>query len=84
MPNDERESGDDLDFIDDLETRTSNRNSSVLSEKPTARITRQFSFGSKSTDSPSLPKRNQPITSSAPSTLSKKNLEEDDKKEVYV
>lgn len=54
--------------------------SSTITDK-TTQLTRQFSFGSKSTDSPSLPKRNQPITSSAPSTLLKKNLEE---KEVYV
>lgn len=47
------------------------------------RLTRQFSFTSKSTDSPSLPKRNQPATVSAPSTLTKK-LEQDDKKEIYV
>lgn len=81
---DDKESGDELESLDnDLEMRPSvNRNSSVLSDK--TRISRQFSFGSKSTDSPSLPKRNQPITSSAPSTLNKKNLEEDDKKEVYV
>lgn len=48
------------------------------------RLTRQFSFGSsKTTDSPSLPKRNQPTTLSAPTTLTKK-LEPDDKKEIYV
>lgn len=60
--------------------RSINRNSSTVSDKST-QLQRQFSFGSKSTDSPSLPKRNQPITSSAPSTLIKKSLEE---KEVYV
>lgn len=61
--------------------RSINRNSSTVSDKSTTQLQRQFSFGSKSTDSPSLPKRNQPITSSAPTTLIKKSLEE---KEVYV
>lgn len=57
------------------------RNNSITNR--VSRFARQLSFNSKS-DSPSLPKRNQPITSSAPSTLTKKNLESDDKKEVYV
>lgn len=63
--------------------RTINRTNSIASNKAT-RLTRQLSFGAKSTDSPSLPKRNQPINSSAPSTLTKKGLEEDGKKEIYV
>lgn len=74
---------DDVEISADNYTdnnRSINRNSSTVSDKPT-QLQRQFSFGSKSTDSPSLPKRNQPITSSAPSTLIKKSLEE---KEVYV
>lgn len=58
-------------------------NSNFINNKSSTRLTRQFSFGSKSTDSPSLPKRNQPTTVSAPSTLTKK-LEPDDKKEIYV
>lgn len=65
------------------DARTVHRTNSVSSNQ-TTRLTRQLSFGSKSTESPSLPKRNQPITSSAPSTLTKKGLEEDDKKEIYV
>lgn len=64
-------------------SRNINRTNSIASNKVT-RLTRQLSFGSKSTESPSLPKRNQPITSSAPSTLTKKGLEEDEKKEIYV
>lgn len=59
------------------------RSNSNLTNRST-RLTRQLSFGSKTTDSPSLPKRNQPITSSAPSTLTKKGLVEDEKKEIYV
>lgn len=76
------EIGDDIEISIDHEPdkRLINRNSSISPDK-TTQLQRQFSFGSKSTDSPSLPKRNQPITSSAPSTLVKKNLEE---KEVYV
>lgn len=58
-------------------------NSNFINHKSSTRLTRQFSFGSKSADSPSLPKRNQPTTLSAPSTLTKK-LEQDDKKEIYV
>lgn len=60
-----------------------NQTNSNFPNKSATRLTRQFSFGSKSTDSPSLPKRNQPTTLSAPSTLTKK-LEQDDKKEIYV
>lgn len=69
-----------IDNYTDNNNRSINRNSSTISDRPT-QLQRQFSFGSKSTDSPSLPKRNQPITSSAPSTLIKKSLEEN---EVYV
>lgn len=58
------------------------RNNSLTNRM--SRFARQLSLNSKNNDSPSLPKRNQPNTSSAPSTLTKKNLEPDDKKEVYV
>lgn len=65
-------------------TQMNETNSNFINNsKSSTRLTRQFSFGSKSTDSPSLPKRNQPTTVSAPSTLTKK-LEQDDKKEIYV
>lgn len=64
--------------------RTVDRTNSIASNKMTRPLTRQMSFGAKSTESPSLPKRNQPNTSSAPSTLTKKGLEEDEKKEIYV
>lgn len=64
------------------DTAMNQTNSNFLNTKSKG-LTRQFSFGSKSTDSPSLPKRNQPTTLSAPSTLTKK-LEQDDKKEIYV
>lgn len=60
-----------------------NQTNSNFTNKSSSRLTRQLSFGSKSADSPSLPKRNQPTTLSAPSTLTKK-LEPDDKKEIYV
>lgn len=60
-----------------------NQTNSIASTK-SGRLTRQLSVGSKSTESPSLPKRNQPNTSSAPSTLTKKGLAEDEKKEIYV
>lgn len=69
--------------IDPTRSSSNNKANSIVSNKST-RLTRQLSFGAKSSDSPSLPKRNQPNTSSAPSTLSKKGLEEDEKKEIYV
>lgn len=83
VPNDKNDSASDFTDIDSDVTRPVNRTNSMLSNNAT-RLTRQMSFGSKSTESPSLPKRNQPITSSAPSTLTKKSLEEDEKKEIYV
>lgn len=84
VPPDERlDSVSDFVDIDSDLLRPRNHTNSIASNKST-RLTRQLSFGSKSADSPSLPKRNQPITSSAPSTLSKKGLEEDEKKEIYV
>lgn len=83
VPNDRNDSASDFTDVDSDVPRTVHRTNSVLSNKVT-RLTRQMSFGSKSNDSPSLPKRNQPITSSAPSTLTKKSLEEDEKKEIYV
>lgn len=46
-------------------------------------ISRKVSNESHSTDSPSLPKRNQPVTSSAPSTLTKSKTEQKTG-EVYV
>lgn len=87
MPPDDRYDGSDFNDNDSNSNimRTVNRTNSVASNRSkTSHLTRQMSFGAKSTDSPSLPKRNQPITSSAPSTLTKKGLEEDDKKEIYV
>ncbi|XP_055321351.1 bestrophin-4 [Sitodiplosis mosellana] len=84
VPVDDRQDGSsDFNDNDSNIMRTVNRTNSVASNKAT-RLTRQLSFGAKSTESPSLPKRNQPITSSAPSTLTKKGLEEDEKKEIYV
>lgn len=46
-------------------------------------VSRKVSDSSKSNDSPSLPKRNQPVTSSAPSTLTKSKAEQKTG-EVYV
>lgn len=46
-------------------------------------VSRKVSNSSHSTDSPNLPKRNQPITSSAPSTLTKTKAEQKTG-EVYV
>lgn len=73
----------------EFETRRVNRNSSNISDKLTTRLQRQSSFNSKTTESPTLPKRNQPTTLSAPSTLTKKSLDVEDKnqvknQEVYV
>lgn len=83
LPDERYDSGSGFVDIDSDSMRARNHTNSIASNK-VSRLTRQRSFGSKSADSPSLPKRNQPITSSAPSTLSKKGLEEDDKKEIYV
>lgn len=71
------------EMYDDHSDTAMNQTNSNFINKSSSRLTRQLSFGSKSTDSPSLPKRNQPTTLSAPSTLTKK-LEPDDKKEIYV
>lgn len=76
--------GNEFTENDSDTSKMNETNSNYLNNnKSSTRLTRQFSFGSKSTDSPSLPKRNQPTTVSAPSTLTKK-LEQDDKKEIYV
>ncbi|XP_031631202.1 bestrophin-1 isoform X2 [Contarinia nasturtii] len=81
---DRHEASNEFNDTDSDIMRSINRTNSIASNKTTSRLTRQMSFGAKSTESPSLPKRNQPITSSAPSTLTKKGLEEDEKKEIYV
>lgn len=83
VPDERFDDGNDSVDLETDATRSRNKANSIVSNKST-RLTRQLSFGAKSSDSPSLPKRNQPNTSSAPSTLSKKGLEEDEKKEIYV
>lgn len=65
------------------DTLMNQTNSNFINKSSSRLLTRQLSFGSKSTDLPNVPKRNQPATLSAPSTLTKK-LEPDDKKEIYV
>lgn len=82
---DRHDDSSDFNDNDSNVSRTMNRTNSMASNKMSTRLTRQLSFSAKSTESPSLPKRNQPITSSAPSTLTKKGLEEEnEKKEIYV
>lgn len=83
LSDDKHDASSEINDNDSDIMRSINRTNSVASNK-TTRLSRQMSFGAKSTESPSLPKRNQPITSSAPSTLTKKGLEEDEKKEIYV
>lgn len=69
-------SADELDLDDDLKPTQLNRRNSMSAMSAKAELTRQLSDSSKSNASPSLRKRNQPITSSAPSTLSKTKPEE--------
>lgn len=75
--------GNDSVILESDRMHSNNTVNSIILNKSTC-LTRQRSVGAKSVDSPSLPKRNQPNTSSAPSTLSKKGLEQDEKKEIYV
>lgn len=79
----------DISADNEFDIRRVNRNSSNISDKLTSRLQRQSSYNSKTTESPTLPKRNQPTTLSAPSTLTKKSLNVEDKnlksnQEVYV
>lgn len=67
-------SADELD--DDLRPAQMDRRNSMSVMGAKQGLARQLSDSSKSNDSPSLPKRNQPITSSAPSTLNKTKAEE--------
>lgn len=69
-------SADELEFDDGLRPSQMNRRNSMSIMGAKQGLTRQLSDSSKSNDSPSLPKRNQPITSSAPSTLNKSKPEE--------
>lgn len=66
----------DTDDTDAESTRQFNRRNSMSAMNAKQGLTRQLSDGTKTNDSPSLPKRNQPITSSAPSTLNKAKPEE--------
>lgn len=69
-------SADELELDDDLRPAQMNRRNSMSVMGAKQGLARQLSDSSKSNDSPSLPKRNQPITSSAPSTLNKTKPEE--------
>lgn len=69
-------SADELEFDDNLRPTQMNRRNSMSVMSAKQGLARQLSDSSKSNDSPSLPKRNQPITSSAPSTLNKTKPEE--------
>lgn len=71
----QQSSADELD--DNLKFDPMNRRNSMSAMSSAKQaLARQLSDSSKSIESPSLPKRNQPITSSAPSTLSKSKPEE--------
>lgn len=77
VPDDQRhKSADELELDDDLRPAQMNRRNSMSVMGAKQGLARQLSDSSKSNDSPSLPKRNQPITSSAPSTLNKTKPEE--------
>lgn len=69
-------SADELELDDDLRPAQMNRRNSMSAMGSKQLLVRQLSNSSKSNESPSLPKRNQPITSSAPSTLNKAKPEE--------
>lgn len=60
-----------------------NRRNSMSTSAAKQIISRKVSEGSQSIDSPNLPKRNQPVTTSAPSTLTK-SKPESKTGEVYV
>lgn len=66
-------SADDLDEEVKPAQMPRRNSTSDMGAKPV--LARQLSDSSKSNESPSLPKRNQPVTSSAPSTLSKSKPE---------
>lgn len=74
--NQRHSSADELELDDDLRPAQMNRRNSMSEIGAKHGLARQLSDSSKSNDSPSLPKRNQPITSSAPSTLNKTKPEE--------
>lgn len=78
---DENESSSEMPMPLSMARRNSLSSTAMNASKEL--ISRKVSDGSKSTDSPSLPKRNQPITSSAPSTLTKSKSEQKTG-EVYV
>lgn len=74
---------DALNVNNKLHPAAMKRRNSMSTTNAKEILSRQISTDSKSTDSPSLPKRNQPITSSAPSTLTKAKTEAKTG-EVYV
>lgn len=77
----DRDSPEQNDIVD-VQTLPMNRRNSMTSSLTKEFLSRKVSDGTHSIDSPNLPKRNQPITSSAPITLTKAKTEE--KNEVYV
>lgn len=77
------ELNDDRDSADDFDQKSLTRRSSMSTIGSKEILSRTISNTSRSTESPSLPKRNQTITSSAPSTLNKAKPEEKTG-EVYV
>lgn len=77
----ENDSAGEMQFPPAMNRRNSMSTAALMANKEF--ISRQVSDASKSSDSPSLPKRNQPITSSAPSTLTKTKAEQKTG-EVYV
>lgn len=78
VPDDQRNKSAEapVQLDDDLRPAQMNRRNSMSVMGAKQGLARQLSDSSKSNDSPSLPKRNQPITSSAPSTLNKTKPEE--------
>lgn len=80
----DKEDGDENDSSAELALPPAmNRRNSMSTSVAKEFISRKVSEGSQSVDSPSLPKRNQPVTSSAPSTLTK-SKPEPKTGEVYV
>lgn len=75
----DRDISEDNDFAD---TGSMNRTNSMPSTITKEFLSRQVSDGTHSMDSPNLPKRNQPFSSSTLIPLSKSKTEE--KNEVYV
>lgn len=77
----DRDSPEEDDIVD-VKTLPMNRRNSISKSLTKEFLSRKVSDGTHSIDSPNLPKRNQPITSSAPITLTKSKA--DEKNEVYV